>query len=105
MNISLAKRFVSRLIMLSLLAITLPSLAQAAIPLTLGDTHAEYLLGTHLEMLRDPSGKLTIDEVSSPDISRRFAPVKEKRPNLGYTRDAIWFRFTVKNNTNEPNWI
>lgn len=71
----------------------------------LSDITTEYLLGSHLEMLRDPSGRLTIEEVTSPEVSLRFVQVAEKRPNLGYTSDAIWFRFTVVNNAKEMDWI
>lgn len=83
----------------------LPETAEATAPLILNDYSAEYFLGTNLEMLRDATGRLTINEVSSPEQSYRFAPVIKKRPNLGYTHDAIWYRFVVINETAERSWV
>ena len=51
----------------------IPALAQAndpppPEPLILTDEQGEYPLGLHMEILEDPSGELTIEEVSSPEF-------------------------------------
>jgi hypothetical protein len=71
----------------------------------LADSAEEHLLGTNLQLLRDSSGNLTIQDVSSPAAERRFEPVVVRRPTLGYTRDAIWFRFRIRNDTEKPDWV
>ena len=58
------------LILVVALAIWMPALAQSGeisepAPLILSDDQAEYKLGLYMEILEDPSGKLTIQEVRS----------------------------------------
>lgn len=71
-------------------------------PLILADTQGEYSLGPYLEILRDPTLALTIQEVSSPALSGRFIPNQQNIPNLGVTRDAVWLRFRVSNQAAGP---
>lgn len=52
--------------------------------------------------LRDGSGKLTIDQVSTLPFSQ--AP-SGKAPNLGFDRTACWFRVDIKNNTALQDWL
>jgi hypothetical protein len=42
-------------------------------------SHRRYplpVLRPYLEVLEDPSGSLTLDQVQQPETARRFAPVK-----------------------------
>ncbi|QJB33900.1 GHKL domain-containing protein [Chitinophaga oryzae] len=57
---------------------------------------AEY---GQLEYLLDPAGHLTFAEV---EHSPGFQKLQKQIPNFGLTKDAIWLRFTVKNNTQQP---
>lgn len=50
-----------------------------------------------MELLVDPTGHLTIDEVSSPAFDAQFTPSQADTPNLGSTSAAIWARFQVRN--------
>lgn len=63
-------------------------------PLTLTGTAPSHELSGHLSLLRDPTGRLTIDDV------RRAAPrsmAKLPGPvSLGFTRDVVWLRFVVE---------
>ncbi|MCB5188711.1 sensor histidine kinase [Methylobacillus caricis] len=45
--------------------------------------------------LRDPSGKLSLQEIVAQDIAGKFAPMPYKW-NAGYTKDAIWMKFTLE---------
>jgi serine phosphatase RsbU (regulator of sigma subunit) len=54
-----------------------------------------YYLGPYLAYLEDPHKKLTIDDVSSPQMSPRFARHAGKMINLGFDDSAYWIRFTV----------
>lgn len=58
-----------------------------------------YPLGLNLERLEDPTGKLTIEQVSSPEYSSQFTPSQESIPNLGFTNSVYWVRFHVLNTT------
>ena len=87
-------------------------MAQAELPdtfvhparvLTLVDGREEYLLGLHLEILEDPGGQLTIDDVTSPVWNAAFVASHDELPTPGFTRSAIWVRFRVRNNTSQAS--
>ncbi len=65
--------------------------------LTLKDNQQKYPLGLYLEILEDPGAELTLEQVTSPEYSSRFKPNRERVPNLGFTRSAIWVRFRILN--------
>ncbi len=54
-------------------------------------------LGHHVEILHDPEGRLSIDDVSVGSASTRFTPSFSDTPNLGYTKDTIWVRLPMVN--------
>ena len=54
-----------------------------------------YFLGPYLAYLEDPQKKLTIDDVSSPQMATRFVKHAGKIINLGLDSSAYWIRFTV----------
>jgi len=69
----------------------------------LTDEQGEYPLSLHLEILEDPSRNLTIEDVTSPQFEEKFVPNLKPRPSLGYTPNAIWVRFRVKNSASAIN--
>lgn len=86
----------------------LVTFAQSPTPasIILTDASEEYALAPHLEILRDPTRQLTIQDVSSPAFSERFTPNQQTIPNLGITTDAIWVRFRVQNDASAPiQWL
>jgi PAS domain S-box-containing protein len=91
-----------------LFAIVLPiiTLAQSGdtprpAPVNLADSQDKYPLGLHLELLEDPTGQLTIEDVSSPAYDDQFTPSQAEVPNFGSTSATIWAKFQVRNQT-EP---
>jgi len=75
-------------------------------PLTLTDEQGQYPLGLHLEILEDPSGELTIDQVSSPELDSQFILSPVEVPNYGYTDSAYWVRINLDNETSQTNeWL
>jgi diguanylate cyclase (GGDEF)-like protein/PAS domain S-box-containing protein len=74
--------------------------------LFLADENAEYPLGYFLEILEDPSRKLTIEQVSSAEYAARFKASKSAIPNLGLTDSAYWVRFRVKSEVaHQTDWL
>ncbi|MDH3319290.1 MAG: diguanylate cyclase [Betaproteobacteria bacterium] len=67
--------------------------AQASAPLP--DTQGRVSLGSHVETLEDPEGKLELEDVRHPPHAGRFAPANADPPNFGYTRSARWLRFQL----------
>ncbi len=80
----------------------MPALAQSGdvggpAPLILSDNQGKYPLGQHMEILEDPTGKLTIQDVSSPAYVDRFVPSQSDAPNFGFTNSSYWVRFRLRN--------
>lgn len=78
----------------------------ASDPVLLSRDPSRISLGKHVEYLEDPTGTLTLREVTSPSHSRRFVPVRERRPNFGLTQSAYWFRVNLRSESDEPTeWL
>jgi hypothetical protein len=65
----------------------------------LTDKQSPYPLGLHLEILEDPDGQLTIEQVASPEYDGQFVPNHETASNFGYTDSVYWVRFRTRNET------
>jgi PAS domain S-box-containing protein len=75
-------------------------------PLILTDAQSEYLLGLHMELLEDPTGKLTIEDVSSPEFDSQFIPCQDETPNFGFSTSAYWVRLRLDNETRRTvDWL
>lgn len=94
---------------------TLASMATATEPSPLAVQGRTALdLAGHLAVLRDPGGRLTIEEVSrlptraTPDPAGQpgFTP-QHRSLALGYSTDAIWLRFTLQPHSGDgaPWWL
>ena len=53
-------------------------------PVILNDEQDIYPLGLYLEILEDPTGKLTIEEIASSEFEEKFILSNEKVPNFGH---------------------
>lgn len=74
-------------------------------PVILNDEQDVYPLGLYLEILEDPSCKLTIDEIVSSEFENKFVPNHVEVPNFGHTNSAYWVRFRIINETRQSeNW-
>src|SRR5512139_2115820 len=78
---------------------------QSADSLVLTDEQSKYPLGRSIALLEDPTGKLTIDDVSSPEYAAKFVPSQVDVPNYGYTTSAYWTRLDVENRSQQANWL
>ena len=84
------KTTVFLLTLIAALALCIPAFAQSSPlpptqPLVLVDEQGQYSLGRHMAILEDPSGELTITDVTSPEYSSRFVPSQQDVPVYGYT--------------------
>jgi serine phosphatase RsbU (regulator of sigma subunit) len=90
-------------------AIPGPAAAAPAEPiLQLTPDKDRYFLGPYLAYLEDPQKKLTIEDVSSAQMSVRFVKHAGKILNLGLNSSAYWIRFTVdacKDQTSQQKWL
>lgn len=75
---------------------------------TLPADTAHFPISAVVQVLEDPSGRLGIDDVRSPDYARRFepAPVVDSGMNLGFSGSAFWLRWTVQRAPGAPSqWL
>jgi signal transduction histidine kinase len=106
-SVGCGRRWLWLLFAMALLVLPLTTLAQSGdtAPVVLTDQQDKYPLGLYLELLADPTGQLTIDDVSSPAYDDQYIPSQAEIPNFGFTSDAIWARFEVRNETsNATTW-
>lgn len=81
-----------------------PILAQQA--LVLVDSVDQHSLSPYVEVLEDESGQWTIDDVTSPELSRRFVGRGEQSVNLGFTESAYWLRFRLATSAaRQTEWL
>jgi len=68
----------------------------AAPPIILNESVKEYPIGLHVDILEDPSGQLTLEEVLSEKVAQGFVPSEDEIPNYGITTSAYWVRFRLE---------
>ena len=80
------------------------SLAHAdAPPVYLFDGKEIYHIGFNMDILEDPTGKLTIDEVNR--LEGKFKKSRDKVPNFGFSTSAFWIQVMVNNKSLKKDWL
>ena len=59
------------------------------------DETAVHALGPDMEIFADQTGRLTIDQVATPEFSKNFTLAGQREPGFGITRSVIWGRITL----------
>jgi two-component system, sensor histidine kinase LadS len=49
-----------------------------------------------LQIFVDATGRLTIDDITRPEFTERFAPPRRDARNLGHIHDPVWVKFTLR---------
>ena len=83
------------LILVCLISLISPALALES--LLISPDKGEQSLSNRLEIYRDTTQKLGIDDV----IRQDFETVQSDTPNMGFSQDAYWIRFQVQNQTDQ----
>ena len=73
-------------------------------PINLKKGKGSYQIGVNLDILEDPTGKLTIYDVNKPEWAQKFKRSQKEVPNYGQTDKAYWVRFRVKNLSDLKRW-
>lgn len=60
-------------------------------PLELSEVAAPFPLGGHLEVMRDPTGRMSLADA----LAATYVPVADM-PRVAYTTDALWIRFRLR---------
>jgi PAS domain S-box-containing protein len=100
----------TRLFLLFIMLVLTPVLARAAAQhenaVVLHNEQEKYLLGRNLEILRDPGGQLTFEDISSSDYEDQFFDSQVDTPNFGYQSAVYWVRFHLINQSTEMrDWV
>ena len=91
MNGVLSLRFLSLIILILFpQAFSFQEDEQTAEVLILNQEQEKYFLGTYLEILRDSSGELSIDDVTSKAYESQFFTNQGETPNFGYQNVPYW---------------
>jgi len=79
---------------------------QATHVLVINEDEDKYSLGTYLEILKDTSGELTIEDVTNEAFQDQFIPSQVDVPNFGYQSVPYWVRFRVYNQAQSTGeWV
>lgn len=93
------------ILLLLALSVALPA---RATPNAVDASAREIVLWPHLELLEDPQGQLTEQDVQRPEVAGRFAHYTQSfAPNYGLSSSAIWVRLTLHNPQATPleRWL
>jgi diguanylate cyclase (GGDEF)-like protein len=60
------------------------------------ESHSSHTLPRNVAIMEDPSGKLDIDQVASPEMRGKFQAKQGNRMSLGFNRSALWVRIPLK---------
>ena len=65
----------------------------------------KYLIYKSMEILEDPEGVLSIEDVSSPSYSNQFKRNDGGIPSYGYNSSVYWVRFEIDNRISTKDFI
>ncbi len=101
--LSLPKANLGRALILPFLCMLASSWTQAYMPggprnaATVSEETVEVELGGFLEILEDPAGQFSFDQVAIERSVRGWQPNTKDILNLGYSSSVYWLRFAIKN--------
>ena len=74
--------------------------------LVISGEQEKYHVGRYLEILRDSSGELTIQEVASKRYEDQWFTSQAETPNFGFQTVPYWVRFRVRNQSEQNHhWV
>jgi hypothetical protein len=69
------------------------------------DNLTSVVLGAKLDILEDPEGELTLEDVRTGPKAGEFQRSESEKPNFGFTKSAFWVRFELRNVTDRPRHL
>lgn len=71
--------------------------ARVETPVRLAAAQGRASLGSHMSILEDRTGSMTIREASSPAMAARYLPEMSDSPSFGFNDAAYWVRVKLSN--------
>ncbi|MDH4224184.1 MAG: sensor histidine kinase [Deltaproteobacteria bacterium] len=93
------------LLILSFLICFAGGVALGGQTLVLTPQGVSYPLGLMVDTLEDPQGKLTVEQVASPQNGGRFTANGKPNLSLGMTTSAYWLRMRISNMAETEGWL
>lgn len=82
----------------------LASLTAIAAPtLQLQDNSVSIDITSYIDILEDPGGRQTIEQITSPPFDEQFTQLPTDQLILGFTPSAYWLRFNIVNTRTGPS--
>ena len=97
--------FVIKLVLLLILVINFQCNLQAQTPFVIYDETPLCYVGRYLLIFEDKQADLTINQILQAQYQKQFTPSLQETPNMNLTKSAIWSKFSVQNQTNEPAYL
>ncbi len=91
--------FISRALSLMTLLIATTATPLFPKPFVVSDSITKHKMGSHLGYYLDPSGKLSITDISSKSLHGKFRPLPKDDYSFGFIKDAVWLRAVINNAT------
>ena len=76
----------------------------AQTPVMLTDTTSLISIGKQIDVFEDRGGKLSLQQILSPEYQSQFKRSNQEVPNFGTKQTSVWCRIRVKNVSNK-NWL
>ncbi len=89
---------------ITILLIFLPIKLFANDVLSINDVTQEYSLGKYISVLEDPSGQLTINDVTKNRYTNQYKHHSSDSVQLGFSNSTYWIRLKIKNNSTLNGW-
>jgi hypothetical protein len=85
----------------------LPTVCQSAPAVRLSAASQKINLALNADILEDPNGKLTINEVTSSALDGQWVRNHEPTPNFALSDSAYWVRITLTSDLEQRNiwWL
>jgi PAS domain S-box-containing protein len=74
-------------------------------PIPIHPNLKQISIGRSLEIFEDPSGQLSLEDLSSPESNVKFVASTQDIPNFGMTNITYWFRFILENQSSEKTEV
>ena len=82
--------------------ISMQAFAQA--PVVLTDSTSIISIGNQIDILEDRSGKLSFQQIVSPQYQAQFKKSTQVVPNFGTKQTSVWCRIKIKN-VSHKDWV
>lgn len=65
-----------------------------------------YPLSDHLDILEDPEGTLSFEQITAESVAAKFNTDHQQNPSFGFTPSAYWTRFSLRGNRDSAErWL